>query len=100
MCSCVVHAAYAATGMLSPTMETHYSNIGYIRMPFIDRPLYRKVSEDAAKFFKWNFNEIEGDLSLMERFIAGDWDAKDFLVLEPGETAAQSYDDNVIKKAE
>ena len=29
----------------------NYSNIGYIRMPFLDRPLYRKVSEDAAKFF-------------------------------------------------
>ena len=54
---------------------------------------------DAAKFFGWNFHEIEGKLDLLERFIAGDWDEKDFLVLEPGETAAQSYDDEIIKKS-
>ena len=76
----------------------NYSNIGYIRMPFLDRPSYRQISMDAAKFFGWNFHEIEGKLDLMERFIAGDWDEKDFLVLEPGETAAQSYDEDVIKK--
>ena len=78
----------------------NYSNIGYIRMPFLDRPSYRQISMDAAKFFGWNFHEIEGKMDLLQRFIDGDWDEKDFLVLEPGEIAAQSYDDDVIKKAE
>jgi len=45
-----------------------------------------------------DYHEIEGTTQLFERFIAGDWDEEDFLVLEPGETAVQSYDSAVIKK--
>ena len=37
-------------------------------------------------------------MSLMERFINGDWNEEDFIVLEPGEAAVQSYDQDILRK--
>jgi len=76
----------------------NYHHAAYIRMPYLDRPKYREITQKAADYFKWDYHEIEGTTQLFERFIAGDWDEEDFLVLEPGETAVQSYDSAVIKK--
>jgi len=36
---------------------------------------------------------------LIKRLLDGDWD-DDFLVLQPGERIAMSYDDKVIKQSE
>ena len=52
----------------------------------------------AAEDFGWDYHEFPGDLSLLERFVAGNWNEEDFLVLEPGETAVQSVDDRILKK--
>lgn len=77
----------------------NYHNAAYIKMPFCDKEKYAQATKDAAAFYGWNYHEIDGDMSLFERMINGDWNDGDFLVLEPGETAAQSYDDGVICKA-
>ncbi len=76
----------------------NYHNAAYIRMPFLDKEKYRKVAKDAAEFYGWEYHEIEGSTSLLEHFLSGDWNEEDFLVLEPGETAVPSYDQDIIKK--
>ena len=76
----------------------HYHNAAYIRMPLFDRAEYRAATRDAADYFGWQYHELEGSTSLMERFLAGEWNEEDFLVLEPGETAEQSYDETIIRK--
>jgi hypothetical protein len=45
----------------------------------------------------WQYEKIPGDLSLLRRWLDGDWDTKDFLVLRPGETVEPSYDDTIVK---
>lgn len=45
----------------------------------------------------WTFSQIAGELSLVRRLIDGDWDPADYLVLQPGETIAMSYDDAVVR---
>ena len=75
----------------------NYHNAAYISMPFVDNEKYSGITKDAAEYFGWDYRELEGDTCLLRKFIAGEWDDKDFLVLEPGETASQSYDDLVIK---
>ncbi len=76
----------------------NYHNAAYIKMPFLDKEKYREATKKAAEFFGWQYHEIEGSLSLFERFIEGDWNEEDFLVLEPGETAVQTYDQDIIRK--
>lgn len=86
---------------LLETMDglNNYHNAAYVRMPLFDKPHYQEVTKRAAEHFGWTYHEIEGNMSLMERFISGDWNEEDFLVLEPGESAQQSYDGDILKKA-
>ena len=44
----------------------------------------------------WAFESIPGDLSLLQRWLDGDWTPDDFLVVPPGQTLVPSYDDTVI----
>ena len=78
----------------------HYKNAAYIRMPFLDREEYRDVTRKAAAFFGWQYHELEGSMDLLERLLAGNWDSSDFLVLEPGETAAPSWGEDILHKKE
>ena len=78
----------------------NYDNATYIRTPFIDNDPYQAFTREAAGFYGWNYEEVDGDLSLMERLIDGRWDDKDFLVLEPGETAVQTGGPDVITRAQ
>ena len=76
----------------------NYTRAAYIAMPYLDNEKYARVTREAADFFGWQYHEIQGDMGLMGRFLSGDWNEEDFLVLEPGETAAQSVDDKIIAK--
>jgi hypothetical protein len=39
---------------------------------------------------------MTGDLGLLQRWLDGDWSEKDFLVVQPGQQIAPSYDDRII----
>ena len=65
-------------------------------MPFFDKPEYRLFTENAAKFYHWDYNELDGDMSLLERFISGDWNDEDFLIVEPGQKVVATNDERII----
>ncbi len=44
----------------------------------------------------WQFEEMAGDLGLLRRWLDGDWPENDFLVVQPGQQIAPSYDDRVV----
>jgi len=44
----------------------------------------------------WQYEEIEGDLSLLQRWLDGDWPESEFLVVQPGETVVATFDEKVI----
>ena len=76
----------------------NYRNAAYITSPFVENGKYAAVTRDAAEYFGWEYHELPGNTGLLERFLAGNWNEEDFLVLEPGETAEQSVDDRIIRK--
>lgn len=45
----------------------------------------------------WQFEELEGDLRLLQRWVDGEWDPASFLRVNPGHTVAPSYDDEVLR---
>lgn len=44
----------------------------------------------------WQFQEIQGDLGLLRRWLDGQWDPADFLVVQPGQRVVPSYTDSII----
>ena len=42
----------------------------------------------------WQYDEIPGDMSLFRRLLDGEWE--DFLVVQPGQKVAASFDERVM----
>ncbi len=44
----------------------------------------------------WQFEEMAGNLGLLQRWLDGDWPDNDFLVVQPGQRIVPSYNDQII----
>ncbi|HOL32369.1 MAG TPA: DUF1638 domain-containing protein [Anaerohalosphaeraceae bacterium] len=61
----------------------------YKRAVFIDWNLpgtaeAQRYTKACAAYLHWEYDELKGDPSLMQRLVDGDWDPNDFLVVPPG----------------
>ena len=54
-------------------------------------------AHDDADRRGWAFDKLAGELVFVKRLIDADWGAEDFLVLQPGQRLAMSYDESVIR---
>ncbi len=76
-----------------------YSNVAYVETGILDAAAeagYKKYSRECAEWLKWNYDELRGDTGLIKRFVGGDWDNEDFLVVEPGQTICFSNDESIL----
>jgi len=78
----------------------NYKTAAYIQMPFFDKEEYRDYTKKAAESFKWEYKSIDGDMTLMEDFVNGNWDNERFLIVPPKNKIVPSYDDEIIKFTE
>jgi hypothetical protein len=78
-----------------------YKTAAYITSPLVDNESLSAVTKDCAAFLGWEYDELEGDLSLFEEFLAGiedgKWNEDKFLVVPPGYKIAATYDASIIK---
>lgn len=75
--------------------QQHYSRAAYIDMGVGNgAAIEQKAQADAAKR-SWVFERVAGDMFLIRRLLAGDWDS-DFLILQPDQELAMTYDEEVI----
>jgi hypothetical protein len=44
----------------------------------------------------WAFEEVAGDMSLLEKWVNGDWPEEDFLVVRPGDEIEPTYNEKII----
>ena len=78
--------------------QRNYRQLAYIATGLEpDGRFERQAREEAARR-GWQFEIIRGDLRLLERLVAGDWDDNDFLVVPPGWRVKPTYDGAVIDK--
>jgi len=82
------------------TWMNEYNWATYIDWELGDSDRYRQYTKACAEFLDWRYDELKGDPSLMQRLVDGDWDADDFLVVEPGQKIAENVTDQSIVKAE
>ena len=65
--------------------------------PACASPCRRGSTQPPIPTSGWRFEQVEGSLVLIRRLIEGDWGDSDFLVLQPGQRLAMSYDDSVVR---
>ncbi len=76
--------------------QSHYKRAAYIDTGVGHDPEVEEQARAEATRRGWAFEHLEGNLVLIQRLLAGDWE-NDFLVVEPGQKIVMSYDDGVIK---
>ena len=78
-------------------MTANYKYITYVEWPGLSDEASIQCAKDSCAQRGWTYNHMMGSSRLLEDLLEGRWDADKFLILEPGETAAPSYDSLVIK---
>ncbi len=73
-----------------------YSNAAYIDLGFGDNEHFRSRTHECATWLGWNFDQLDGDASLIRRLLAGEWDSGDFLVVQPGECIMPTHDETIV----
>ncbi len=74
-----------------------YENAFFVEWPELPREDAYRFTRDAAAYFKWNCEKFTGSASLLRDMLAGAWDEERFLVLQPGQKVAPSFDSSIVK---
>lgn len=73
-----------------------YSKAAYIDMSIINESRYKEYTKQCADYLSWDYDELSGNMSLIRRFIEGDWDDEDFLIVRKGYKIAASHNSKII----
>ena len=77
----------------------NYCQYGYIEMNLPGGLSYESETQDDAVRRDWSFAHLQGDLSLLQKLVDGQWDEDDFVILSPGECLTAVSDGRIIDKA-
>ena len=75
----------------------HYSQLTYINSGLKTDEQYATQTATEAHRRGWSFEEVRGDLSMLQRLVSGDWVGDEFLIVPRGHRIAASYDKQIIK---
>lgn len=75
--------------------QGHYNRAAYIDLGIGDGARLEAQTQQEAANRGWNYERLTGNLTLIRRLLNGDW-AQDFLVIQPGQEVAMSYDEEVV----
>ena len=75
--------------------QSHYNRAAYIDLGIGNGATLEAQTKSEADRRSWKYERIAGDITLIRRLLNGEWD-QDFLVLQPGEQIAMSYDEDVV----
>jgi hypothetical protein len=73
----------------------HYNRAVFIDLEVADASAIEARAREEATRRGWLFERASGSLEIVRRLLAAEW-KDDFLVLEPGQQLAMSYDEGVI----
>lgn len=76
--------------------EAHYDRAAFIKTGVGDLAYYRDFTKKVADSRGWGYEEVEGNIRLLERLMAGDWSDDEFLIVQPGQKTAENVNDGII----
>jgi hypothetical protein len=74
----------------------NYSQLTFIEMGVEPDERFERRTREAAERRGWNFEKVQGDLSMIQRLVDGIWDEKEFLIIPPGWRVAPKYDEGIV----
>ena len=75
----------------------HYTRGVFIDFDFTAHLEVKQQAKDLCRERGWDYEEVQGDLTLLQNWFDGPWPESDFLVVQPGEKVQPSYDEQVIQ---
>lgn len=77
-----------------------YNWATYIDWGFTNAQEEKEYTRSCAEFLGWNYDEIKGDPSLIQRLLDGEWTESDFLIVKTGQKITEDLTTNGIIKAD
>lgn len=74
----------------------HYDRLCYIRMGLFDESPWIDAARSEAERRQWTFDLVDGDLGLLGRLFAGQWDQSDFVIVQPGRRLVGRNDGSIL----
>jgi hypothetical protein len=74
-----------------------YKAAAFINWSGINSEKARQFTRECADSLQWDYKQFEGSSGFLADFLNANWNTDYFLVLEPGQTAEQSYDTGIIR---
>ncbi len=78
--------------------QNTYRQLTYIATGLEPDGRFERQARDEAASKGWQYEKIEGNLSLFERLLAGDWSEEDFLIVPPGWRVTATYGSGILDK--
>jgi hypothetical protein len=78
--------------------HSHYQRAAYIETDLGKSGSFRQDAVRDAEAYKWRFEQLKGDSTLIRKLLAAEWD-DDFLVVPPGGTIVATHDERIIGTA-
>ena len=76
--------------------EKNYRQITFIEMGVEPDDRFQQESSERARSRRWQYEKVQGDLSMIQRLVDGPWDNAEFLVVQPGHRVIARYDEQII----
>ncbi|MBD3242689.1 MAG: DUF1638 domain-containing protein [Chitinivibrionales bacterium] len=76
--------------------RAHYDRAAFIDCGLGVSPETKHAAQQQARRRGWRFETVPGELVLVRKLLDGTWD-QDVLVVEPGRTVRESYDEHVME---
>lgn len=73
-----------------------YRQYTFIEMGLEPDDRFERCTLERAKERGWKFEKIQGDMTLLQGLLDGNWDDRDYLVVKPGHHVVARYDDGII----
>ena len=77
-------------------LTRHYRQLTFIEMGVESDKSFEEHTRQDANTRGWAFEKISGDIGLLQRFVNGRWDEKEFLIVPPGFHVVAKYDEDII----
>jgi len=78
-------------------MTRNYGRLTFIEMGIEPDDRFERQAEKEAAERGWKYEKLQGNMSLLQRLVDGPpWNEEEFLVVQPGERVAASFDEGVI----